>query len=143
MAGQRAPVIEGLFSEVGGGMRLHGSRCATCGTPYFPKTERCRHPDCDDSRIEDASFGPLGTLWSYSVQNYPPPSPARYDDPYRPYALGVVDLDDGLRVVGRVAEGSEPRVGAPVELVEAPLCQQEDRVVTTWMFRMRDEEGSR
>ncbi|MCZ7631361.1 MAG: OB-fold domain-containing protein [Microthrixaceae bacterium] len=53
--------------------------------------------------MQDASFGPHGVLWSYSVQNYPPPPPARYDEPYVPYALGVVDLTDGLRVVGRMA----------------------------------------
>lgn len=139
MVAEGKPVVEGLFCEDAAGARLLGSRCATCGTPYFPRSERCHHPDCDDSQIEDAVFGPNGTLWSYSVQNYPPPAPARYDEPYLPYALGVVDLDDGLRVVGRLIDGVDSlRAGAPVELVLAPLCQEEDgSALITWMFRLR------
>ncbi len=137
--GERVHAVEGLFSEDEGGARLLGSRCATCGTPYFPKTDRCRHPECGQSDVEDASFGPLGTLWSYSVQNYPPPPPARHDEPYAPYALGVVDLDDGLRVVGRMTDdASSLTVGAQVELVLAPLCHEADgSELVTWMFRLR------
>ena len=135
---ERVPVVAGLFSEGPEGARLLGSRCAGCGTPYFPRSGRCHHPDCTDSRMEDAAFGPTGTIWSYSVQNYPPPPPAVYEEPYQPYALAVVDLDDGLRVVGRVTDdGSDPRVGAPVELVIEPLRQTDDGVLVTWMFRLR------
>lgn len=137
--GERNHAVEGLFSETEGGARLLGSRCAACGTPYFPKTDRCRHPECGESKIEDAAFGPTGTLWSYSVQNYPPPPPARYDEPYSPYALGVVDLDDGLRVVGRMTgDAGNLRVGAPVELVVDTLCHEDDgSELVTWMFRLR------
>ncbi len=105
MTTEGTPVIEGLFRETPDGPRLVGSRCTTCTTPYFPKSALCHNPECAESKIEDASFGPRGTVWSYSVQNYPPPPPARYDEPYEPYALGVVDLADGLRVVGRMAVG--------------------------------------
>lgn len=132
------PAVEGLFTDEGGDARLLGSRCATCATPYFPRSGRCHNPGCDESATEDASFGPAGTLWSFSVQNYPPPPPARTDDPYVPYALGVVDLDDGLRVVGRmdVADPDDLSVGGRVELVLAPMCHDEDGTeVITWMFR--------
>lgn len=137
--GERIPAVEGLFrEEADGTARLLGSRCASCGTPYFPKTDRCRHPECSDSKIEDAEFGPTGALWSYSVQNYPPPAPARYDEPYTPYAVAVVDLDEGLRVVGRLTDGASPKAGTPVELVVAPLCHEEDgSELITWMFRTR------
>jgi uncharacterized OB-fold protein len=138
VATNRVPVVEGLFREEEDGPRLVGSRCATCGTPYFPRSDLCHNPDCTRSAMEDARFGPRGTLWSCSVQNYPPPPPARYDEPYRPYALGVVDLADGLRVVGRMAvdDPGDVRVGAPVELVLAPLCREADGTeLITWMFR--------
>lgn len=137
--GERIPAVEGLFREEGdGSARLFGSRCASCRTPYFPRTDRCRNPECSDSKIEDAEFGPNGTLWSYSVQNYPPPAPARYDEPYAPYAVAVVDLDEGLRVVGRLTDGSNPKAGAPVELVAAPLAHEADgSELVTWMFRTR------
>ncbi len=138
MTTKRTPVIEGLFTDTANGARLLGSRCATCNVPYFPKSPLCHNPDCTESKMEDAAFGPHGTVWSCSVQNYPPPPPARYDEPFEPYSLGVVDLSDGLRVVGRMAvdDSESAKVGSEVELVIEPLCTEEDGTeVTTWMFR--------
>lgn len=134
----RSPVVEGLFSEGPEGARLLGSRCTTCSTPYFPASGICHNPGCSDSQVQDASFGPSGIVWSSSIQNYPPPPPARYDEPYVPYALGVVDLDDGLRVVGRMAvdDPSSVSVGDRVELVIEALCHQDDgSEPVSWMFR--------
>lgn len=139
----RAPAVEGLFSEDGGTARLLGSRCGTCGTGYFPKSGLCHNPACDRSDMSDAAFGPAGTLWSYSVQNYPPPPPARYDEPYEPYALGVVDLDDGLRVVGRmdVADPESLVVGARIEIVIGPIAHDEDGTeLVSWKFRPAEED---
>jgi len=132
------PAVDGLFTDGPDGAQLLGSRCATCNTPYFPRTTTCHHPDCTGSDVRDAHFGGRGTLWSFSVQSYPPPPPARYDEPYVPYALGVVDLDDGVRVVGRmdVEDTTTLTVGATVELVVGALCHEADgSTLTSWMFR--------
>jgi uncharacterized OB-fold protein len=140
MTTSRTPVAKNLFTETAGGARLQGSRCSTCKTPYFPKSAVCHNPDCDDSRMEDALFGPHGTLWSCAVQDYPPPAPAKFDKPYRPYAMGVVDLDDGLRVLGRmkVADPSTVRPGLRVELVIDTLAHDDDgNELLTWKFEPR------
>lgn len=131
-------VVEGLFAETEKGPRLLGSRCATCGAPYFPKSAVCHNPECSESKIEDAAFGPRGTLWSLAIQSYPPPAPAKFDEPFKPYAMGVVDLDDGLRVLGRIATDDlkTVRPDIPVELVLEPLCHEEDgTAVITWKFK--------
>jgi uncharacterized OB-fold protein len=135
---KRVPVAEGLFTETAEGPRLLGSRCAGCGTPYFPRSAVCHHPECRESKIEEASFGPRGTLWSCAIQNYPPPAPARYEEPYAPYAVGMVDMPEGLRVVARIST-DDPKgveVGAEVELVLERLYLDEngDEVIT-WKFR--------
>ncbi len=134
----QVPVVEGLFAETSEGPRLLGSTCATCKTPYFPKSPVCHNADCDETKMEDANFGPHGTLWSYTVQYYPPPPPARYDEPYVPYALGLVDLVEGLRVLARIStddpEGLQP--GTDVELVlERLYGDGEGNEVITWKFR--------
>jgi hypothetical protein len=137
-ATERIPVADGLFAETAEGPRLLGSRCAGCKTPYFPKAAVCHNPDCGGGRMEDAAFGPRGTLWSCAIQDYPPPAPVRYDQPYTPYAMGVVDLADGLRVLGRMAVDDPRRlgVGMQVELVLDVLCHDErGREVITWKFR--------
>ena len=132
------PVAEGLFTETAEGPRLLGSKCASCATPYFPRTAVCHNPECRESKMEEASFGPRGTLWSCAIQNYPPPPPARYEEPYTPYALGMVDMPEGLRVLGRIStddpEGVE--VGTEVELVlERLYVDENENEVITWKFR--------
>ena len=132
------PVAEGLFTETAEGPRLLGSKCASCGTPYFPRSAVCHNPDCRESKIEEASFGPRGTLWSCAIQNYPPPAPARYEEPYTPYALGMVDMPEGLRVLGRISTDDPEgvQVGAEVELVlERLYLDENENEVITWKFR--------
>ncbi len=132
------PVAEGLFAETADGPRLLGSKCTSCDTPYFPKAAICHSPDCTDSKLEDAKFGPHGKLWSYTVQYYPPPPPAKYDEPFEPYALGLIDLPEGLRVLARVStdDVESVTVGADVELViEKLFTNLEGIEVTTFKFR--------
>jgi uncharacterized OB-fold protein len=132
------PAAEGLFAETEEGPRLLGSRCRSCGTPYFPRSPVCHNPDCGDSAMEDACFGPRGELWSCAIQNYPPPAPALYQEPYTPYALGVVDLPEGLRVLSRIRTDApdELQLGTEVELVLEELCRNEDGApIISWQFK--------
>ena len=137
-SGKRVPVTEGLFEETADGARLLGSKCATCGSTYFPKSPVCHNPKCSGSAVADASFGPRGKLWSYSVQHYAPPPPAKFDEPYDPYTLGLVDLPEGLRVLGRIStDGVEAlKAGMDVELIIDRIHSDDDgNDVVSWMFR--------
>ena len=138
MTTKRVHAVEGLFTEEGDGPRLLGSRCSGCDTPYFPKDTVCHNPNCGNSAMEDAHFGPRGKVWSCAIQNYAPPPPVLSAEPYEPYALGVIDLEDGLRVVGRIDidDPMNVKVGGEVELVIEKLCDDDDgNDVVTWMFR--------
>jgi len=138
MTTQRVHAVPGLFSETAAGPRLLGSRCRSCGAVYFPKDSVCHNPDCDDPSLEDASFGPRGKIWSCAVQNYAPPPPVVTEDPYEPYAVGVIDLDDGLRVMGRIDidDPMQVQVGGAVELVVGRIGSDEaGNDIITWMFR--------
>ena len=68
----------------------------------------------------------------------PPPPPAKYDEPYQPYAIGLVDLDCGLRVMGRLSTVDPASIepGVKVDLVLEPLYHEEDGTeVLTWKFK--------
>ena len=133
---QREPIVAGLFSEEDGA-RLNGSRCANCDTPYFPKTTQCRNPDCNNSQIEPCSFSGEGVLWSYSVADFAPPPPHKYDLPFVPYVIGVVDLDSGLRLVGQMVDGLDAmHVGMRVKLVIEPIYHEAGRAYTSWKFKI-------
>lgn len=135
---QSTPAAEGLFADTATGPRLLGSRCATCEMPYFPRSEACRNPGCDHSDMQDAEFGPSGTLISMTLQNYPPPPPTIAPEPYSPYGVGLVDLPEGLRVIGRLFSDDPEQVpvGGPVELVLAPLGHDADgREIISWQWK--------
>lgn len=135
MSEHGTPCVPGLFTEENGG-RLLGARCTSCNTPYFPRPARCHNPRCDDSRLEDASFGGCGRIWSWSVADFAPPPPHKHDKPFKPYAIAVVDLDDGLRLVGQMVGGlDQASVGAPVKLVIDTLYHEDGKAFSTWKFQ--------
>ena len=78
------PIAEGLFAETAAGPRLLGSKCANCATPYFPKAAICHNPNCNDSKLEDAEFGPHGKIWSPRCADAPRQAPSEYDGPVGP-----------------------------------------------------------
>ena len=131
------PAVPGLFVADEHGARVLGSKCEACGTPYFPKVPVCHNPTCPGSRMEPCGFGGRGVVWSYSVANFAPPAPHKYDKPFRPYAIGVVDLASGLRLVGQIVDPPEAvTVGAAVELVIKPLYLEGGKAFTTWKFKL-------
>ncbi|MBJ8346951.1 Zn-ribbon domain-containing OB-fold protein [Antrihabitans sp. YC2-6] len=71
--------------------RIVGSCCVECGQAAFPPVRVCRN--CRASNLEERTFADHGNLYSYTVVHV---SSARAV----PYAVGYVDLADGLRVLG-------------------------------------------
>jgi uncharacterized OB-fold protein len=133
---ERIPVAPGLFAETPRGARLLGSRCGACGTHFFPRVPRCTNPACRSDDARDVELGPAGTLYSYTVQHYAPPPPFRYDAPFAPYAIGLVELREGIRVISMLKlDLAEVRLGMPLELVIDRMASDEQgRDVVTWKF---------
>ncbi len=135
---KRIPIVQGVFEETPDGPRLLGSRCHGCGVAYFPRTPVCRNPDCDDKRVEDIYLSPRGTIWTYTIQYFKPPLPARFDEPFQPYGVAMVDLPERIRVLGMVSTDrpEDLKIGQEVELVIEPAYHDEEgNEVVTWKFR--------
>ncbi|MEU4090576.1 bifunctional MaoC family dehydratase N-terminal/OB-fold nucleic acid binding domain-containing protein [Streptomyces aureus] len=99
------------FWEGVGRHRLLIQRCADCGTlrfPWLPGCGACGSPDWDT-----VASGGEGTVYSYVVMHHPP-FPAF--DP--PYAVALVELAEGVRIVSNVVgvPCDEVRIGMPVRL---------------------------
>lgn len=140
---ERVPVAEGLFRWSDEDVALVGTRCTSCGAHYFPKSLSCRNPDCDQKVIEEALFGRRGRLRSFTVQAYRPPPLFRMD-PWAPYAIGLVELPEGLRVMGMLTccALDEIRIDMPVELTVEPLYTDESgREVLTFKYAPAAEEA--
>ena len=132
----RVPVADGLFRWTDDDAALVGSRCAGCGAHYFPTSLSCRNPTCDDKSVAEVLLGRHGTVYSYTVQVYRPPALFRME-PFAPYAIGLVELAEGLRVMGKLTgcAPEEIRIGMPVALtVEALYTDEGGREVLTYAY---------
>jgi len=133
------PVAAGLFEGTGRAARLIGTRCTSCGSHYFPKSLSCRNPQCLEKAIQDVRLSREGTLYSYTVQHYQPPALFRMAD-WAPYAIGSVELPEGLRVMGMLT-GCDPtslQIGMALELtVETLYRDAQGQAVQTYKFQPR------
>jgi uncharacterized OB-fold protein len=112
-------VAEGLFVDAGGEVRLVGSQCEHCGVVTFPRQSSC--PRCTSLRVRERLLGREGTLWSWTIQCFPPKSPPyALEDPdrFEPYGVGYVELPGEVRVESllTVANPDQLRIGMPMEL---------------------------
>ena len=136
------PVAEDLFRSTPDGPALVGTRCTGCGTHYFPKSLSCRNPACHAKAIEEVAMGRRGRLYSYTVQAYRPPALFRMDD-WAPYVIGLVELPEGLRVMGMLTgcELSDIHIDMPLELVIETLYRDENgRDISTYKFSPTTQE---
>jgi len=88
--------------------------CTACGTRRWPPGPMC--PACQGTDTRWLGSTGRGTVYSWLVVHHPV-NPALADQV--PYVVAMIDLEEGVRVVGNV-EGCEPdsvRAGMPVEVV--------------------------
>ena len=133
------PAIEGWFTS-GDEPALLGTRCLACATTYFPREDTfCRNPACSGEEFEEYAFSRTGKVWSYTDAQYQPPPPyIRAADPYVPFALAAVELDEGIVVLGQLADGygvTDVAVGSPVELVVETVYVDESGPRTMWRWK--------
>jgi len=90
---------------------LRIQKCADCGTLRHPPGPMCQACHSVD-RTYVAAAG-RGEVYSYVVHHHPP-VPGRTP----PFVVAVVELPEGVRVVGNVidCDPAEVRIGMPVEL---------------------------
>lgn len=117
----QVPVAEGLFTWVDGEPYLIASR--HCGTDVvsFPAEQT------SDTAAEEILLSRTGTLFTWTTQQFRPPSPPYVGDEsgadFQPYAVGYVEFPEGILVEGRLTE-SDPemlKIGQAMQLVIVPF----------------------
>ncbi|MFZ9091370.1 MAG: Zn-ribbon domain-containing OB-fold protein [Planctomycetaceae bacterium] len=120
--------------------RLLGTRCEGCGTFYFPKYETyCRNPACDSESFAEVELSHRGKIWSYTNAAYPPPAPFVAPDPYEPFAIAAVQLEEeGMVILGQLANGigtEDVKIGEDVELVLETLFEDDENNYVVYKWR--------
>ena len=112
----RRPVREGLLSgdlSDLAAVRLNGSRCRTCGEATLGANALC--PNCGGDDMAPVAFSNEGAVWTYTVVRYRPPGDYKGPDPFVPFAMGLVELPEGLRVLAPIGGDPEAvRIGMKV-----------------------------
>ena len=143
----RVPAVAGWFTT-GEAPALLGTRCASCGTYFFPREESlCRNPDCRGRQLDEVELSRRGRIWSYTDNRYQPPPPYVSADPFVPYGIAAVELaDERMVVLGQLEPGvdaADVRVGQEVELVVAPLYEDDDHEYLVWKWKVLASAASR
>jgi uncharacterized protein len=118
------------WTEEAGAVRLHGSKCAQCGSVAFPPYPSC--PACGaESRQDAVQLSPIGTLYTFSEIHIAPKGFAT------PYVVGYVDLPEGVRLFGQIeGRAAELRLGQPVAVTLGPVrTGPSGCVVVSYKFR--------
>jgi uncharacterized OB-fold protein len=92
--------------------RFMSTWCNACRRFTFPPKPHC--PVCWSSEVEWKELGGRGRLYSYTI-NYAPPRGMIVE---APYAIGIIDLDEQVRLMCRVIDAPEAHhIDSPVRLV--------------------------
>ncbi|MFF0499918.1 Zn-ribbon domain-containing OB-fold protein [Nocardia aobensis] len=137
---KREPVADGLFTWPSEEPQLIASE--RDGVISFPA-----QPGAPQRLL-----GRRGTLWSFTTQQFRPPSPPYDGDDtaatFVPYAIGYVELPNELLVQGRLTESDPAKltIGQEMELRIVPYTVRDDGTeVLTYAFApvATDEETTR
>ena len=108
--------------------QLIGSRCADCGATTFPVQRRC--PKCSGGEMSDVLLPRRGTLVAWTTQGFPPGPPYKgaSGKDFVPFGVGLVQLEDVIRVEGRLTENDSAKLefGMDVELTMVPFTTDGD-----------------
>ena len=137
---RQIPVEEGLFTWPSDRPQLIASRCSACEDVVFPRQQSC--PDCSSDDVEEILLSRRGTVWTWTIQNFPPPIPPYAGsgdrDTFIPYGVAYIELPEGIRVEARLTENDPEKlsIGMEMELViEKFADDDEGNELVTFAFQ--------
>ena len=134
-ATKQVPVKEGLWNSEAE-PRLIGSQCNKCGEIFFPKRGGWLCSNCQSDSLKEIELSRRGKIFSYSVVTQRPP--VYYKAAEVPYAIGFVELPEGVRVETLFTQCNfdDLKIGMEVEMLIDKLHQEEDGTeVICYKFR--------
>lgn len=99
------PIKEGLLTSPLSPLeqvRLQGSRCRSCGEVFLGIHKGCENCQGDD--LESVVLSNRGKLYSYTVIRNRPPGNYVGSEPFVPFAVGLVELPEGLRILSPLTD---------------------------------------
>jgi uncharacterized OB-fold protein len=109
--------------------QLIGTTCAACSATTWPSKSAC--PRCGSTEMERRLLPRQGTLVAWTTQSFLPKEPylgGETAETFQPFGIGLVQLDDVVRVETRLTEASPDvlRNGMAMEMVAVPYRTDDD-----------------
>lgn len=94
--------------------RLEAGKCTSCGKVHFPPRRVCGYEGCRCREFETVVLPDEGKVATFTVIHT---GPEGFGD-IQPYALGLVDLADGTRIMSQIVDVDPEKVeiGMPVKV---------------------------
>ena len=117
---------------------LAGTVCGECGEVSLGTVPSCQN--CQSANLKPTTLSREGVLYSYTVVRNRPPGDYKGPDPFQPFPVGLVELPEGIRVLGVLdCPLDAPRVGMAMALDVYELYRNEDGApVLSYRFRPVD-----
>lgn len=100
-------ILAGNLSDLSQ-VHLAGSECSDCKEVALGEAYTC--PNCGGDNIGPIILSDAGKVWTYTIVRHRPPGDYKGPEPFVPFAMGLVELPDGIRVLAPI--------GGPVEGVK-------------------------
>jgi uncharacterized OB-fold protein len=135
----RVPAAEGWFTMDEAAPQLVGARGKESGSYFWPTAIAVSgNPVAPGEAREPALLSRRGRLWSWTTNHYAPPEPYVAPDPFVPYTVCAVELEEEQMIVlGQLAMGAYParlEVGMDMELVLGPLYEDAEHEYVVWQW---------
>jgi uncharacterized OB-fold protein len=85
--------------------RLEAGKCEKCGKIFFPHRLVC--DDCKHEEFETIRLSGKGKLLTYTIIST---GPSQFKG-QTPYAIGIVELEEGVRVMGQIVDVAHDKIG--------------------------------
>ena len=123
---------------------LQGTKCRDCGEVFFGKAVACQL--CQSEALETVSLSRAGKLYSYTINWNKPPGDYKGPEPFQPFAVGLVELPEGLRIISVLSDCDfeQLSIGMGLELqVEELYEDEEGNSVVTYKFKPSSQQRGR
>ena len=118
---------------------LMGTRCRECGEVLLGEAIACQL--CQSQNVESISLSRTGKLYSYTINWNPPPGDYKGPEPFQPYAVGLVELPEGIRIMSVLTDCDFDKLSVNMDLelsIEELYKDEEGNTVVTYKFRPQE-----
>jgi uncharacterized OB-fold protein len=115
--------------------RLEANKCKSCGRIYFPPRLICS--ECKKRELEPTKLAEKGRVLTFTIIRVPP---HQFVD-QAPYAVGIVELDDGVKLTGQIVdcEFEDIKIGQRVKIEFRKIFQDGESGILCYGYKFVPE----